>query len=199
MRYNTFVDDQDPLERWKQDAERQEEERAVARRQREQEQRRITTASEVATLEARVAELESANRKLRADLAGVMRAIADSFDSLSSGPAQTRTEIHRLEIEMTKLGTQVAELRGQRAKECADLAGVMSAIAANFNTLSGARADLLAQTDNELHRLGTEMAKLGSEVAELREQRAKGFQFAREKGEVEVEDLPNPLPSRRTH
>src|SRR5262249_37081854 len=99
--------------------------------------------------------------------------------------------------EMAKLGTQVAELREQRGKECADLAGVMSAIAANFNTLSGARADLSAETRAEIHRLGAEMAKLGSEVAALREQRAKGFQFAREKGEVE--ELPNPSPSRRTH
>src|SRR5262249_33252815 len=107
--------------------------------------------------------------------------------------------IHRLDIDMAKLVTQVAELREQRATYSADLAGVMSAIAASFNTLSTERADLSAQTRTEIHRLGTEMAKLGSELAELREQRAKGFQFAREKGEGEVEDLPNPLPTRRTH
>jgi chromosome segregation ATPase len=184
----------DPIQRWRDDAERLEEQCAAARRQRKQEERRIMTTSEVAALEARVAELEGANRELRADLAEVMRAIAASFDTLSSEPAQTRSDIHRLDIEMAKLATQVTELR---AKECADLAGVMSAIAANFATLTSERADLSAQTRNELHRLGTQMATLGSEVAELREQRARGFQFAREKGEVE--DLPNPLPSRRTH
>jgi chromosome segregation ATPase len=197
MRYTQLLDNPDAVERWKQDAERLEEERAAARRQREQEERQIMTTSEIAPLEARITELENANQGLRTELAGVMRAIAESFDTLASEPAQARTEIHRLDIEMTKLGTQVAELREQRAKECADLAGVMSAIAASFNTLSSERADLAAQTRTELHRLGTEMAKLGSEVAELREQRAKAFQFARERSDVE--DLPNPLPSRRTH
>jgi chromosome segregation ATPase len=189
----------DPIQRWRDDAERLEEQCAAARRQRKQEERRIMTTSEVAALEARVAELEGANRELRADLAEVMRAIAASFDTLSSEPAQTRSDIHRLDIEMAKLATQVTELR---AKECADLAGVMSAIAANFATLTSERADLSAQTRNELHRLGTQMATLGSEVAELREQRARGFQFAREKGEVEgpakpIAVAPNSLiPSR---
>ena len=185
MRYNSIVGEPDALEKWRQDVERREEEHAAERRERKREERRLTTVSEVATLEARVAELESADRQLRADLAGVMSAIADSFDTLSNERADFSSQIHRLETEMAKLSGEVAALREQRG---ADLAGVMSAITESFTTLSSEPA----QTRTELHLLGTEMAKLGSEVAALREQRAKGFQFAREKGEVE--DLPNPLP-----
>ena len=56
--------------------------------------------------------------------------------------------------------------------------------------------ELSREQREELRDLKIEVAKLGSTLAELREDRARGFQFAREKDVVE---LPRFLPPRRVN
>jgi hypothetical protein len=55
------------------------------------------------------------------------------------------------------------------------------------------RVELSREQREEIRELKIEVAKLGSTLAELREERTRGFQFAREKGLI---DLPDFLPRR---
>ena len=136
----------DPLERWRADAERREQAFAPRRREREQQRAAEAVATSAAQLrqevERRLAALEAAHADLRAALVVAMRATADGI-----------------------------------------------------NGLADQRMDLSREQRNELRELKIEVARLGSMLAEVREQRVKGFQFARER-EDEVTDLPKSLPGR---
>jgi hypothetical protein len=135
----------DPLQRYRDDAQRQEEAFAEARRKAEEEecQRRETAASREAGLlrsafEVRITALEQDNAELWANLVEGARSTVGAIERV----AEQRVELSREQRE-------------------------------------------------ELRDLKIEVAKLGSILTELRE--AKGFQFAREKGPI---DLPDFLPRR---
>ena len=139
----------DAGQRWKDAAQRQEEEFAEARGQEDEERRRrqeAAAAYEAGLLrnvfEARIAALEQRNADLEADLSEVARATRNAIEAL-------------------------ADQRG----------------------------DLSREKREEFRELKAEVAKLHSILAEIREERTKGFQFAREKDAVA--DLPNFLPQRR--
>ncbi len=139
----------DPLERWRDDAEKQEREFAEARRERKQEEQR--RADEIAANEA----------------------------------AQLR---YALEARLAALEERHAGLEG-------DVLDVVRATTYGFNAIADQPIEPSAQQREELRDLKAEVAKLHSMLTELREERAKGFQFAREKDVVA--DLPNFLPQRR--
>jgi hypothetical protein len=71
----------------------------------------------------------------------------------------------------------------------------MRAVRRGFDVLADQRVDLSREQREELRDLKAEVAKLHSILTELREERAKGFQFAREKDVVA--DLPDFLAPRR--
>src|SRR5262249_11011054 len=77
-----------------------------------------------------------------------------------------------------------------------DLTEVARATRHAVEALADQRVELSVAQREELRNLKVEVAKLGSTLAELREDRARGFQFAREKDVVE---LPSFLPPRRVN
>jgi hypothetical protein len=118
----------DPLERYREDAERREREFARARRQREREERRAAEAAAAneavqlrAKLEGRIAALEVAHKELRADLLEVARATREAVEQLADQrmdlSREQREEIRELKVEVAKLGSTLTELREQRAKD----------------------------------------------------------------------------------
>jgi hypothetical protein len=86
-------------------------------------------------------------------------------------------------------------------EEIADLqsvfVGSMQAVRGMLEDLADQREHISIATCEELRDLRNEVAKLHSTLTEVREERAKGFQFAREKDGVA--DLPNFLPQRRVN
>jgi len=87
-----------------------------------------------------------------------------------------------LEAGYNELGTEFVE--------------AMQCISQAIDAIVDQRVDVADKYIDKIHDLQVEVKKLNSAVTELREQRAKEFQFAREKW-GEIEDLPNPLQARR--
>jgi uncharacterized protein YgfB (UPF0149 family) len=90
---------------------------------------------------------------------------------------------------------RLAVLEERNAELESALAEWMRAVRHGLDALADQRVDLSSEQREELRDLRAEVAKLHSTLAEMREERAKGFQFAREKDAVA--DLPNFLPQRR--
>jgi hypothetical protein len=93
------------------------------------------------------------------------------------------------------LEARLAALEERHAHLEADVLDLARATSYGFNAIADQHIEPSAQEREELRDLKTEVAKLHSILTELREERAKGFQFAREKDAVA--DLPNFLPQRR--
>ena len=101
----------DPLERWRDAAEKQEREFAQAQRERKQEEQCRAdeiSASEAAqlryVLEARLAALEARNAELESNVADAMRAVRYGFDTL----ADQRVDLTRQQREERAKGFQFA-------------------------------------------------------------------------------------------
>jgi hypothetical protein len=114
----------DPVQRWRDDAERQEKEFAQARREREQARQRAAEAAVAreaesmrAHFEVRLAALEQVNHALSADLEEFARAAREAIEALGDQCADLSREhgdeIRELKIEIARLGSTMAEL-GQR-------------------------------------------------------------------------------------
>jgi DNA repair exonuclease SbcCD ATPase subunit len=105
-------------------------------------------------------------------------------------------EAARANRSWSELEQRIAALEAARVELQDGLLEGMRACSEAFDVIFEQRIGLADKQLDEIHDLKVEVAKLGSVVTELREQRAKEFQFARER-KGEVEDLPNPLQSRR--
>jgi len=90
---------------------------------------------------------------------------------------------------------RIADLEKQIANLWANLIEGARATVDAIDRVAEQRVDLSREQREEIRDLKTEVAKLHSTLTEMREERAKGFQFAREKDVVA--DLPNFLPQRR--
>jgi len=112
----------DPVQRWKDAAQRQQEEFAEARRKEEEELRRRQEAAAAYeasllrnALEARIAALEQRNADLETDLMEVARATNRAVEALADQRVELsreqREELRDLKIEVAKLGSTQAELR----------------------------------------------------------------------------------------
>jgi hypothetical protein len=102
------------LQRWREDAEKFEEEKAKARRERvRKENRRVEgyRAEQLgAEFAARLAALEQGYIDLQSALVESMRAINDTFHHLADQPSE-HSEIAELKVKVAKLATTIADIR----------------------------------------------------------------------------------------
>src|SRR5882757_5954007 len=102
----------DPIRKWREDADQREAERARARRELRREERRTVEAQETprwcGQFETRLNALEQHNRELQEALVDSMRATTDIFNRLGDQRVdlsnQQRDELRELKIEIAKLG-----------------------------------------------------------------------------------------------
>jgi hypothetical protein len=107
----------DPLQKYRDQAERQEKEFERQRKREERDERRATMANEKAArqqLEMRVAELEASHRELTGQVAEITRAAAEGIDVL----AQTRDDLEReLKATIAKMEKAIARIRDRGEEE----------------------------------------------------------------------------------
>jgi hypothetical protein len=113
----------DPLEKWRQDAEEWERKCALAREEMKREEQRALHAKVSneawSALEQRLAAIEQSHSELQANVVEAWRATGDAISALTDHRVELsrdqKDEIRELKIEVAKLATLAAELREQKA------------------------------------------------------------------------------------